>query len=233
MKAFVALAGFLVISGGLRADWSDYKEVSLSEAWAQAGVVPDQSVDTYVGAPQQFKFRVKTVYTGQIRRIAGRRSDFIVSWGKAMDTPEFTRRFENEIQVSADGLTVWLPIQESLMNEFVHEAKAGAQLNVWIMYIGAAKQDRVFLVNDFEANPIATIAQLRRHVSIHSRAAATGRAILRHQARAAQPFPCIDQSTGSRVCSHLLAADDEERANAAPPLPDSPASRKRSSSQPA
>jgi hypothetical protein len=162
MKGFVRLAGFLVISGALHADWSDYKAVSLSEAWAQAGVGPDQSVDTYIGAPQQYKFVVKAVYTGQIRRITGRRSDLIVNWGKAMGTPEFTRRFENEIQVSADGLTVWLPIQESLMNEFVQEAKAGAPLKVWMMYIGSTKQDRVFLVNDFEANPIATLAQHSR-----------------------------------------------------------------------
>jgi hypothetical protein len=159
MKAFIRLSGFLVISGALHADWSDYKAVSLSEAWAQAGVGPDQSVDTYIGAPQQYKFLVKAVYTGKIRRIAVGRSHLIVNWGKAMGTPEFTSRFEKEIQVSADGLTVWLPIQESLMNEFGQEATAGAPLNVWIMYIGSAKQDRVFLVNDFEANLIATLAQ--------------------------------------------------------------------------
>jgi hypothetical protein len=158
MKALVRFAGFLLISGGLYADWSDYKPVSLSEAWAQAGVVPDQSTDSFIGAPQQFKFLVKTVYTGRIRRIAGRRSDLIASWGKAMGTPDFTSRFENEIQVRADGLTVWLPIQESLMREFGQEAKPGAPLNLWIMYIGAAKQDRVFLVNDFEAGANRTLA---------------------------------------------------------------------------
>ncbi len=146
-----ALAGLLLISGGLHADWSDYKEVSLSEAWAQAGVSPDQSTDSFIGAPQQFKFAVKAVYTGRIRKIAGGRSVLIANWGRAMGTPEFTNRFENEIQVSADGLTVWLPIQESLMNEFSQEAKPGALLNLWMMYIGAARQDRVFLVNDFEA----------------------------------------------------------------------------------
>lgn len=64
MKAFIRLSGFLVISGALHADWSDYKAVSLSQAWAQAGVGPDQSVDTYMGAPQQYKFLVKAVYTG-------------------------------------------------------------------------------------------------------------------------------------------------------------------------
>jgi hypothetical protein len=162
MKALVRLAGLLVISGALRADWSDYKEVSLSEAWAQAGVAPDQSTDTFIGAPQQFKFFVKTVYTGRVRRITQGRSELIVNWGKAMGTPEFTHRFENEIQVSANGLTVWLPIQESLMSEFEQEAKAGAPLDVWIMYIGAVKQDRVFLVNDFEAKSNRTLAGRQR-----------------------------------------------------------------------
>jgi|HubBroStandDraft_6_1064221.scaffolds.fasta_scaffold716667_2 hypothetical protein len=146
-----ALAGLLLICGGLHADWSDYKELSLSEAWAQAGVAPDQSTDSFIGAPQQFKFAVKAVYTGHIRKIEGGRQALIANWGKAMGTPDFTSRFENEIQVTADGLTVWLPIQESLMNEFSQEAKPGASLNLWMMYIGAARQDRVFLVNDFEA----------------------------------------------------------------------------------
>jgi hypothetical protein len=158
MKALIRFAGLLAISGLLHADWADYKAVSLSEAWAQAGVVPDQSTDSYIGAPQQFKFLVKTVYTGRIRRIGERRSDLIASWGRAMGTPDFTSRFENEIQVRAEGLTVWLPIQESLMREFGQEAKAGAPLNLWIMYIGAAKQDRVFLVNDFEATAHRTLA---------------------------------------------------------------------------
>lgn|SRR5579872_694107 len=159
MKALARLTGFLLIGSALYADWSDYKAVSLSEAWAQAGVAPDQSTESYIGAPQQFKFLVRTVYTGQIRRIAERRSELIVHWGKAMGTPDFTSRFENEIQVRADGLTIWLPIQESLMREFLQEAKAGAPLNVWIMYIGAAKQDRVFLINDFEADPSQSVAQ--------------------------------------------------------------------------
>ncbi len=151
MKALTRLAGFLLIGGVLFADWSDYKAVSFSEAWAEAGVAPDRATDSLIGAPQQFKFAVEAVYTGQIRRIECARAGLILTWGKAMGTPEFTDRFENEIQVRAAGLTVWLPIQESLMNEFSHEARAGAWLNLWIMYIGAAKQDRVFLVNDFEA----------------------------------------------------------------------------------
>jgi len=160
MKALARLAGLLVIGGGLHADWSDYKAVSLSEAWAQAGVAPDQTTDSFIGAPQQFKFAVKAVYTGHIRKIVGGRSALIANWGRAMGTPEFTSRFENEIQVSADGLTVWLPIQESLMNEFSQEAKPGALLDLWMMYIGAARQDRVFLVNDFEASSNAAVAQL-------------------------------------------------------------------------
>jgi hypothetical protein len=158
MKALVGLAAVLAMSAALHADWSDYRAVSLSEAWAQAGIVPDKAVDTYIGAPQKYKFLVKAVYTGQIRKIGERRSEMIVKWGNAMGTPDFTKRFENEIQLRADGLTVWLPIQESLMNEFSQEATVGTPLNFWIMYIGAAEQDRVFLVNDFEANPIAMLA---------------------------------------------------------------------------
>jgi len=68
----------------------------------------------------------------------------IVNWG-TMGTPEFTSRFEKEIQVSADGLTVWLPIQESLMREFGQEATAGAPLNVWIITLDLPNKTACFL----------------------------------------------------------------------------------------
>ena len=92
MNVFVQLAGFLVISGVVHADWSDYKAVPLSEAWAQAGVIPDRSVDTYIGAPQLFKFSAKTVYTGPIRH-CGASVGFDRQLGASDGTTEFTDRF--------------------------------------------------------------------------------------------------------------------------------------------
>jgi hypothetical protein len=137
----------------LAQDWPDYKPVSFSQAWATAtvappvGSVPSQSFE---GAPQDHKFLVRATYTGRSRRIGPKRLEFIANWGKFSGAQDFAQHFRDEIEVRAEGMTVWLALQDLLVEPFGREAKVGVPVQLWIMYLGAAvQQDRVFVVNQF------------------------------------------------------------------------------------
>ena len=154
-----AWIGCLALIGSLQpvlaADWSDYKPASLSQAWARAVVMiaPNSSLpsNSFEGAPQDHKFLVKAIYTGKLRKMGPKRLELIAKWGKAMRAQDFAKHFQDEIEVRAEGLTVSLVLQDVLVGPFLREAKAGAPIQVWMMYIGAAQQDRVFLVNQFQS----------------------------------------------------------------------------------
>ena len=147
--------GLALIGTMLQAVWEDYKPVSLSDAWARTGVVtePGASAPSYslVGAPGLYKFRVKATYTGKMHKVAAARTGLISKWGSVMASEDFTKRFEDEIQVRADGLTVWVALQNGLLGPWRMECKAGTDVELFMMYIGSFHRDRVFLVNDFEA----------------------------------------------------------------------------------
>lgn len=147
----ISLLGLLACTGLSGADWSAYKPAKLSEAWAKVMFVNQPNAQTFEGAPQDYKFTVKAAYAGRLRRMSRKRLDFIASWGKAFRAQDFAKHFEQEVEVHADGLTVWLALQDVLVDPFSREIKAGAPVQLWMMYIGAAQQDRVFLVNEFQA----------------------------------------------------------------------------------
>jgi len=151
----------LVPAIGQTRDLPNYRPAKLSEALAKAtfAKAPNNGKPTYSyeGAPEQYKFIVTVTYTGKIRKIPPTRLDLISKWGKAMHAEDFTGHFDQEIEVRADGLTVWLALQDVLVQFFSREVKTGARVELWIMYIGAvqpvgaAQPDRVFLVNEFQA----------------------------------------------------------------------------------
>jgi hypothetical protein len=128
--------------------------MSLSQAWARATVMIASDTSTpsesFEGAPQDHKFLVKAVYTGKLRKIGPTRLNLITKWGKAMRSEDFAGQFQDEIEVRADRLTVWLALQDVIVEPFRREARSGTPIQLWMMYIGAAQQDRVFLVNEFK-----------------------------------------------------------------------------------
>ena len=141
----LALAGLPLL-----ADWTDYKEITLREAWERT--IPVTKNVSYVGIPQAYKFLIKGEFTGGIRKISSERLKFIANWGKGMGTPDYTARYATEVEIRAQGLSTWVPIQENLMREFKDEVKLNAETKFYMMYIGAMGEDRVFLVNEFDAD---------------------------------------------------------------------------------
>jgi len=155
MRARACLSCLALIGAfnSLQADWSDYKAVSLAQAWVEAATPPNNSVPSQAleGAPADHKFLIKAAYTGKHRKMGPVRLELIAKWGKFLHAEEFAKHFQDEIEVRAEGITVWLALQDVLVEPFLHEVKTGAPVQIWMMYIGAAQQDRVFLVNEFQA----------------------------------------------------------------------------------
>jgi hypothetical protein len=149
--SWLGLVVLAVAVGLTAADWSAYKQAKLSQAWASATFAKEPNSQSLEAAPQQYKFAVKATYTGRLRKMSSKRSHLISEWGKTLHAQDFAQHFEQEVEVRADGLTVWLALQDVLVDAFSREIKAGGPVQLWIMYVGAAQQDRIFLVNEFQA----------------------------------------------------------------------------------
>lgn len=144
--AFVAAAAF----GGQTPDWSDYKPATVAAAWSRAAVIEgtDYTIET-----KNIKYVVEAIYTGEHREMGSPRHNhkLIGDWVKALGHPkQFAEAFEHEIEIRNGKDTVWLPLQNPLVESFAQEARSGSQLRLYIMYVGAAGADRVFIVNRFQ-----------------------------------------------------------------------------------
>jgi hypothetical protein len=102
-----------------------------------------------------FPSRVAVTYTGQSRKIAPKRKEFIAEWEKTLTSGQkITELFEDEFLFVEDSVEYWLPVQKRLIPYFKQELKKGERIELLLMWIGAKKEsekvDWVFLVNEFE-----------------------------------------------------------------------------------
>jgi hypothetical protein len=142
--AFVSV----VALAGQTPDWSDYKPATVAAAWSRATVIEgtDYTIET-----KNIKYAVEAVYTGEHREVGSPRRKLIGGWVKALGHPkQFAEAFEHEIEIRNGKDTVWLPLQNALVEPFAQEARSGSQLRLYIMYVGAVGADRVFVVNRFQ-----------------------------------------------------------------------------------
>jgi|SRR5579871_3453205 len=134
-------------SGMLKADWADYKPSTLETVWSEATILKgaDYTIEAKYG-----KYVVEVSYTGEHQEISAERRKLIRGWAKAVGQLQFAEMFEHEIAVQAGSRTFWLPLQNPLVESFVKEAGAGSRLKLYVVYIGAVKEDRVVVVNEFQ-----------------------------------------------------------------------------------
>jgi hypothetical protein len=129
--------------------WNDYKPSSLKDAW-RAGTILEGSDHTF--ETTNVKFAVEGTFTGRHREVGTARRQLLRRWAKVLNhPPQVAEMFEHEIEVRSDGELYWLPLQNALLQPFVDEARDGTRLRLFIMYVGATREDRLFVVNEFEA----------------------------------------------------------------------------------
>jgi hypothetical protein len=139
--------GFLCFSFVLSAaDRSDYEPSSLTAAWSQSEI--NQGAD-YLPATLS-KYAVEAVYTGEHRELTEDRRNLLRVWAAVVGEPKFANLFKYEIAVRSENKVYWLPIQNMLAEPFANEVETGSRMKLYIAYIGAVQEDRVFLLNEFE-----------------------------------------------------------------------------------
>jgi hypothetical protein len=142
------LIAILIAVGSLASDWSAYKLVPADRAWSDTVVIPtaDYTIET-----ANIKYTIDAIWTGQHRELPSARAELFRRWTKSLGhPPEYEALCRHEIEIKANNKTYWLPIQNPLFNNFIQEVKAGAQLHLRIMYVGAVGPDRIFMINDFD-----------------------------------------------------------------------------------
>lgn len=139
-----------------QAGWEDYQPATLSEIIARHAshmkdpTLPEGAPVTTL-IPGSDPFRATVIYTGEMRTIGPERKFFIEMWGKAsgVDPVMLAGAFEKEIQVQEDDRRYWLPIQNVLIPHLQKEVKKNGWVTLFVVFIGATGEDRVFLVNEF------------------------------------------------------------------------------------
>lgn len=129
-------------------NYGAYKPTTITSAFKTAHVIPGSDY-SFEGAV--IKQKVEVTFTGQHRLIIPEVQSFIAKWVKVHGHPkEFAQLYEYEIEVKGiDKVKHWLPLQNPLVEPFGNEVKEKSKVNLYILYIGAYNQHKVFLVNAF------------------------------------------------------------------------------------
>ncbi len=96
------------------------------------------------------KLRVRVVWTGRVRTMTGFKQDFVARWCK-YNFPQVADQVRREIEVLEGGRVRWLPIQEILVPALAAEVRPGGELDVYVVWFGAANAEFAYLVNEFQA----------------------------------------------------------------------------------
>ncbi len=129
-------------------NWSVYRPATLPHAWSAAIIL--KGVDYTIEAAD-VKFAVDVQYTGEHREVGANRRELLRRWAKALNHPTHGPEFfTHEIEIRSGNDLFWLPLQNPLLQPFVQETAGGSRLRLFIMYIGATRDDRVFIINEFE-----------------------------------------------------------------------------------
>ena len=141
---------FLVFASPVTAqefDYAAYQPATLSDVVAGAGVHTAAWVAE--GHP---RYRTRVTFTGRIRVTPADTKRFIVRWVKAMGHPvAYADVFQQEIEISQDAVSYWMPIQDVLISQLTAEVDAGDEIDLYVLLMGAQADRIVFAISEFDA----------------------------------------------------------------------------------
>jgi hypothetical protein len=128
-------------------DYAAYKPATLAEITAD---LPAHGSDWFAeGHP---RYRTRATFTGRVRPTSEDTKEFIGHWVKAMGHPEaYAGVFMNEIEITQEGASYWMPAQEVLVEPLQVEVAAGAQIDLYLLLMGSQHGRLVFAVSEFDA----------------------------------------------------------------------------------
>lgn len=111
--------------------------------------------DSMFLATNQLESKIKVTFTGKSRPITDEHRTFISIWAGMLGQPEdYADLYEREFLYKEGDDEYWLPTQEPITKYFDKELKAGEEMTIYIIRIGAHRSkeivDCVLLVEEFQ-----------------------------------------------------------------------------------
>lgn len=105
--------------------------------------------DTATFHPME-RIRFPAAWTGQKRPLTGFKAEVVQKW-LAQNAPSMKGAFKQEIQVKDGDRELWVAIQDSLLPFLAKEAKPGALVGLYAVFIGSCNEELILLANEFKA----------------------------------------------------------------------------------
>jgi len=131
-------------------NYSSYQTAQLSDAASSFELDPES--DYMVDAAMR-KYHVEATFTGNVRPIGSGLGKFISGWARALNIPpHIPGMFNTAVEIRQGSTTLWMPIQDGLLDPFVKEVPPNSKVHVFILLLGAHNQAPVFVINEFHAD---------------------------------------------------------------------------------
>jgi hypothetical protein len=151
MKAIVMSVMLLLATAAGAEDfnYAAYKSTDLALAFQSAYVIT--GTDYHIEGAE-IKYKVEATFSGKHRLTDPKVQNFISKWVTAKGHPkEYESLFKHEILVlDKNKKGYWMPLQNSLVTQFGTEVEKDAEVDLYIMYLGAYSRNKVFSVNEFQ-----------------------------------------------------------------------------------
>jgi len=166
MVAFLGL--FVAYAGPAFSAWKDYKPAKFEDIMRQSDYQPDSHWDLHIippktqpGSPtyclyyRPAAYKVKLIYTGQIRNIDKSKKEALLAWFKSLHQDMKVANLFNKEMLFLDNATeYWLPVQDPLIPYFQKEIGKNKKVNLFVRFFGFVKtghkREYLFTVNEFE-----------------------------------------------------------------------------------
>lgn len=107
----------------------------------------------YVSVTESYLIKTRVTYNGFVKRLSAKKSMFLAKWLKDNKYPAAMLP-TNEVEITEDGRTYWLVMQDIVAPHFAEEIKPGSLVDLYLVLLGSVKEDGersfVILINEFK-----------------------------------------------------------------------------------
>ena len=95
---------------------------------------------------------VDVIFSGKVRPLGRSKSEFMRVFCQSMDAgyENVFSLYKNEVQVTEDGLTRWVPVQQGVFKIFTKEVKPGDRFIAFLRHFGQNRGEQIYLMIDYE-----------------------------------------------------------------------------------
>ena len=128
-----------------------YESATIPQMTAKFGASKPSGDEVFV--TESYMIKTRLAYSGASRKVSEKKSAFMAKWLKQFQYPaEMLPTTEYEFKAGSNKY--WLVLQDIVAPHFIQEIKAGGEVDVYAVLLGALKEDGrstfVILINEFK-----------------------------------------------------------------------------------